>query len=98
MYNFLKTTFLGGVLFLPVVVLIAIIAKALEVAKPVVVPLNDALFQSTVAHAYVGDLLTFALLLVFCFWPVSLPKRPSRASLSTRWRKKCSTRFPPMTV
>jgi hypothetical protein len=68
MYSFLKTTFLGGVLFLvPVVVLIAIIAKALEVAKPVVVPLNDALFQGTVAHAYVGDLLAFALLLVLCF-------------------------------
>jgi hypothetical protein len=68
MYSFLKTTFLGGVLFLvPVVVLIAIIAKALEVAKPVVVPLNDALFQGTVAHAYVGDLLAFGLLLVLCF-------------------------------
>ena len=53
MYNFLKTTVLGGVLFLvPVVVLIAILEKALGVAKKVVVPLNDALFQGTVHHAY----------------------------------------------
>jgi hypothetical protein len=68
MYNFLKTTFLGGVLFLvPVVVLITIIAKALEVAKKVVVPLNDALFKGTGAHAYAGDMLAFGLLLVLCF-------------------------------
>ena len=68
MYNFLKTTVLGGVLFLvPVVVLIAILEKALGVAKTVVVPLNDALFQGTVHHAYMGDLLALVLLLVLCF-------------------------------
>ena len=68
MYNFLKTTVLGGVLFLvPVVVLIAILEKALGVAKKVVVPVNDALFQGTVHHAYMGDLLALVLLLVLCF-------------------------------
>ena len=68
MYNFLKTTVLGGVLFLvPVVVLIAILEKALGVAKKVVVPLNDALFQGTVHHAYMADLLALAFLLVLCF-------------------------------
>ena len=48
-------------------VLIAILEKALEVAKKVVVPLNDALFQGTVHHAYMGDLLALVLLLVLCF-------------------------------
>jgi uncharacterized membrane protein len=68
MYNFLKTTVLGGVLFLvPIVVLIAILEKALGVAKKVVVPLNDALFQGTVHHAYMADLLALVLLLVLCF-------------------------------
>ena len=68
MYNFLKTTVLGGVLFLvPVVVLIAILEKALGVAKKVVVPVNDALFQGTVHHAYMADLLALVLLLVLCF-------------------------------
>ena len=68
MYSFLKTTFLGGVLFLaPVVVLIAIFEKALEYAQKAVVPLADALFKGTFAHAFVSDLLAFALLLVLCF-------------------------------
>jgi uncharacterized membrane protein len=70
MYNFLKTTVLGGALFLvPVVVLIAILEKALGVAQKAAVPLADALFRGTFlhAHAYVSDLLALGLLLIFCF-------------------------------
>jgi uncharacterized membrane protein len=68
MYSFLKTTVLGGVLFLaPVVVLIAIVEKALGYAQKAVVPLADALFKGTFAHAFVSDLLAFGLLLVLCF-------------------------------
>ena len=70
MYNFLKTTVLGGVLFLvPIVVLIAILEKALGVAQKAAVPLADALFRGTFAHAhaYMSDLLALGLLLVFCF-------------------------------
>ena len=68
MYNFLKTTVLGGVLFLvPVVVLIALFEKALGYAQKAVVPLADALFKGTFAHAFVSDLLAFGLLLVLCF-------------------------------
>jgi len=55
MYSFLKTTFLGGVLFLaPVVVLIAIVEKALGYAQKAVVPLADALFKGTFAEIQVG--------------------------------------------
>ena len=68
MYSFLKTTFLGGVLFLaPVVVLIALFEKALGYAQKAVVPLADALFKGTFAHVFVSDLLAFGLLLVLCF-------------------------------
>jgi len=68
MYSFLKTTFLGGALFLaPVVVLIAIVEKALGYAQKAVVPLADALFKGTFAHAFVSDLLALGLLLVLCF-------------------------------
>src|SRR6516165_2519867 len=68
MYNFLKTTLIGGVLFLaPVVVLIAIVEKGLGYARKAVVPVADALFKGTFAHAFVGALLAFALLLVLCF-------------------------------
>ena len=70
MYNFLKTTVLGGVLFLvPVVVLIAILEKALGVAQKAAVPLADVIFRGTFLHdhAYVSDLLALGLLLVVCF-------------------------------
>ena len=70
MYSFLKTTVLGGVLFLvPVVVLIAILEKALGVAQKAAVPLADVLFRGTFAHnhAYASDLLALVLLLVVCF-------------------------------
>ena len=68
MYSFLKTTFLGGVLFLaPVVVLIALFEKALGYAQKAVVPLADALFKGTFAHVFVSDFLAFGLLLVLCF-------------------------------
>ena len=68
MYSFLKTTLIGGVLFLaPVVVLIAIVEKGLGYARKAVVPLADALFKGTFVPAYVGDLLAFGLLLVLCF-------------------------------
>ena len=68
MYNFLKTTLIGGVLFLaPLVVLIAIVEKGLGYARKAVVPVADALFKGTFAHAFVGDLLAFGLLLVLCF-------------------------------
>ena len=68
MYNFLKTTLIGGVLFLaPVVVLIAIVEKGLGYARKAVVPVADALFKGTFAHGFVGDLLAFGLLLVLCF-------------------------------
>jgi uncharacterized membrane protein len=70
MYNFLKTTVLGGVLFLvPVVVLIAILEKALGVAQKAAVPLADVIFRGTFLHdhTYVSDLLALGLLLVVCF-------------------------------
>jgi len=66
--KFLKTTFLGGILFLvPFIVLIAILEKALDVARKAVDPLADALFHGTSVHAYAGHLLAFGLLLVLCF-------------------------------
>jgi uncharacterized membrane protein len=68
MYNSLKTTLLGGILFLvPVVVLLAIIEKGLGYARKAVVPVANALFQGDFTHAFVGDLLAFVLLVVLCY-------------------------------
>jgi uncharacterized membrane protein len=68
MYNSIKTTLLGGVIFLvPVVVLLAIIEKGLGYAQKAVVPVANALFKGDFTHAFVGDLLAFVLLVVLCF-------------------------------
>ena len=99
MYSFLKTTLIGGVLFLaPVVVLIAIVEKGLGYARKAVVPVADALFKGTFAHAFVGDLLAFGLLLVLCFLAGLAAKTSLPASMLTCWSKEYSPRFPSMTA
>ena len=68
MYSSIKTTLLGGVIFLvPVVVLLAIAEKGLGYARKAVVPLANALFKDDFTHAIVGDLLAFGLLVILCF-------------------------------
>ena len=68
MYNTIKTTLLGGVIFLiPVVVVLAIIEKGLGYAQKAFVPVANALFKDDFTHAFVGDLLAFVLLVIVCF-------------------------------
>lgn len=68
MLNFFKTTVLGGLLFLfPVVILIAIIGKAVALATSLAAPLARALpFVSTESVAVI-DLIAFVIVIVVCF-------------------------------
>jgi hypothetical protein len=94
MYNSIKTTLLGGVIFLvPVVVLLAIIEKGLGYAQKAVVPVANALFKGDFTQP--SSVICWRLFCSWFFvsWPVSLRKRPSRASMLTRWRNQCSSRF-----
>ena len=68
MLGFLKTTLIGGVGFLiPIVVLVAIIGKALEIMNRLAAPLAERLPVDSVAGLAVVQLLSILILLLICF-------------------------------
>jgi uncharacterized membrane protein len=67
-FDFLKTTIVGGVLFLvPVIVLTVVIGKAYRIARMVVSPLAELISLETVAGIALAKLLAMALIVFFCF-------------------------------
>jgi uncharacterized membrane protein len=68
MLQFIKTTILGGLLFLvPVVILIFIIKKAHELVSIITGPVLANLPVGTIAGIAIVDLLTVAVVLLICF-------------------------------
>jgi uncharacterized membrane protein len=68
MLHFIKTTILGGLLFLvPVVILIFIIKKAHESVSIITGPVLANLPVGTIAGIAIVDLLTIAVVLLICF-------------------------------
>lgn len=67
-FYFLRTTIVGGVLFLvPVIVVTVVIGKALHIARLVVRPLADMIPVETVAGVAFAKLLAIAAIVLFCF-------------------------------
>jgi len=65
--KFLKTTLAGGILFLmPIIVLIVILEKALELARKIVVPLAAQIPIKSLIGLETPKLLALALVLFFC--------------------------------
>jgi uncharacterized membrane protein len=68
MVKFIKTTILGGILFLvPIVIFIAIIGKALELSNTIAVPLAGKLIVDSAGDIVVIQVIAVAILLCFCF-------------------------------
>ena len=68
MSNFLKTTVLGGVIFLvPIVAFIAIIGKSLQITIKLATPLAKILGISSVEGIVATELLAIVILLLICF-------------------------------
>lgn len=68
MVRFIKTTILGGILFLvPIVILIAIIGKALALSNIIAIPLAEGLIVTSAGDLMVVHLIGLAILLLFCF-------------------------------
>ena len=66
--NFLRTSLVGGILFLLPIVIVAIIAgKALAIARKIVGPLAAHLPEDSVFGLDMPKLLAIALLVLFCF-------------------------------
>lgn len=68
MFKFLKTTVLGGILFIvPIVIFIAIIGKALELTNMIATPLAENLIVDSVGDLAIVHLLALAILILICF-------------------------------
>jgi uncharacterized membrane protein len=68
MFRFIKTTVLGGLLFLfPIVFIAAIIGKALEVTNKLSAPLAGLLSVDSIGGLAVVELLALVILVLICF-------------------------------
>jgi uncharacterized membrane protein len=68
MTRFIKTTILGGILFLvPIVLFIAVIGKALELSNLIAAPLAERLFVDSAGGYAVAHFFAAAILIAFCF-------------------------------
>jgi len=68
MFRFLKTTVIGGIVFMvPIVIFVMIITKALELTNKLAVPLSAMLPINSIGHVAVVDLLALIIILLICF-------------------------------
>ncbi len=68
MVQFLKTTVIGGILFLvPFVIFLVVIGKALEIINKLTAPLIKAFPLDSVAGVAVIDLVTILMIVLVCF-------------------------------
>ena len=69
MLNFLKTTMVGGILFLvPIIIFIAIIGKALELSKKLAAPLSVLIPLDSIGNIAMVNLLALGIVLLICFF------------------------------
>jgi uncharacterized membrane protein len=67
-FRFLKTTVIGGIVFLvPLIIIIAIIGKALEIMKKVAEPLSALIPIESVGDIAIVNLIAVALIALVCF-------------------------------
>lgn len=68
MLKLLKTTVLGGILFLvPIIILIAIIGKALQITGKLAAPISGLLGVEAIGGIAVAQLLAIGILVLICF-------------------------------
>jgi len=68
MVKFLKTTVIGGILFLvPIIIFIAVIGKAVRLIKKLATPLSVLIPLDSIGNIVVVDLLALGIVLLICF-------------------------------
>jgi uncharacterized membrane protein len=93
--RFVRTTLVGGVLFLiPVVVLVIIVGKAMKVAYLLVAPLAKALPVESVVGLQTPMFLAIALLVLFCFISGLLARTAIAQRLVDRLESSVLTHIP----
>jgi len=93
--GFIKTTILGGVVFLvPVIVVIAILGKALQLMKQVAQPLAGVLQIDTARDVIVFNLFAALLILAVCFVAGMLARTQAAYSLVRNLEARFLDRIP----
>jgi len=92
---FLKTTVIGGIVFLvPLVILGVIVGQAFAVARGILVPLMERLPAKSVGGIALISLLAVAILVLFCFL-MGLVARTALARRGVGWLERtCLTPIP----
>ena len=68
LFEFLKTTIIGGIVFLtPVIIIVAIVGKAFEIMRKVADPLSSWMPGDSVGEIAIVDFMVFALIVLVCF-------------------------------
>lgn len=68
MINFIKTTFMGGIIFLiPIVIFVFVIEKALQVIRHLTTPLINSIQTGTTLAPFAAHLLAILVLVGICF-------------------------------
>jgi uncharacterized membrane protein len=67
-FRFLKTTVIGGIVFLvPLIIIVAIIGKAFEIMRKVADPLSSLMPIESVGDIAIVNFIAFALIVLVCF-------------------------------
>ena len=68
MVKFLKTTVIGGIVFMvPIVIFIAIIGKAIELTNKLAAPLTALIPVDSIGNITVANLLALVIVFLICF-------------------------------
>ncbi len=90
LFGFLKTTLLGGAIFLvPMIVIIVAVGKAVQIAMKVAAPLAAFIPIDSVAGIALANVIAGAGILVVCF----LAGLAARTSLASNFMREAETRF-----
>ena len=93
--DFMKTTIVGGLLFLvPAVLIILLVKNALELARKILMPIEKLLPIENIAGAAVEHLLAVVLIIVVCF-AAGLAARTSPGAKLNAWLERAILRRVP---
>jgi len=93
--DFMKTTIVGGLLFLvPAVLIILLVKNALELARKILMPIEKLLPIENIAGAAVEHLLAVVLIIAVCF-AAGLAARTSPGAKLNAWLERAILRRVP---
>jgi len=93
--GFVKTTVIGGLFFLaPIVVLLVLVKKGLDIIKPTLAPFQKLIPIESIGGVLVADLVGIVALLMLCFVAGLLARRTRLSQLLIRMEATVLSKLP----